>query len=69
MKTFFKNLISSSDETSSKRVIALISLIVLIGMVIVNASNGKIIDSNLIYVFAGLCGGASIMSTFEKFKS
>lgn len=66
MKTWIKNLLSNSDEASSKRTIALLSFIVLVGMVVLNAFNIHI-DPQLIYVFAGLCGGSSALTVAEKF--
>ncbi len=60
-----KWLVSDSNEVSHKRVIALASFLVLVGMVIVKAK-GHPVDDNLIYVFGGLCGGNSILSVIEK---
>lgn len=64
--TWLKNLISNSDEASHKRLISFGSFVVLVGMVILKAF-GLPIDSTLIYVFAGLCGGQSILTVIDKF--
>ena len=74
MKNFFKNviqwlktLISSSDDADEKRVISLLSFVVLTLMVILNA-NKILIDPNLIYVFAALCSGSSVLTVIDKFR-
>lgn len=67
VKNFIRNLLSGKDETSHKRVIALGSFFVLVGMVLIKAK-GHPIDSNLIYVFASLCGGSSVLTVIEKFR-
>jgi len=74
MKNFFKNvikwlktLISNSDDADEKRVISLLSFVVLVGMVVLNA-NGIIIDPKLIYVFASLCGGSSILTVINDYR-
>jgi len=67
MKIFIKNLISNSDEASHKRLIALCSFLVLVLMVIIKAF-GYQVDNNLIYVFAGLTGGQSILTVIDKFR-
>lgn len=67
MKTFFTNLIGSSDEASHKRIIALISFLVLIAMVVIKAM-GHDVDSDLIYVFAALTGGESVLTVIDKFS-
>ena len=66
MSNFFKSMFSSSNEVSHKRFISLLSFTVLVVMVGLNAYNIKI-DSNLIYVFASLCGGSSVLSVVDKF--
>ena len=67
MKTFFKNILSNKDDVSHKRIISCLSFFVLVVMVIIYAA-GKQINDTLIYVFASLCGGQSILSVIEKFK-
>lgn len=66
MKAFIKNLISNSDEASHKRVIALCSFLVLCVMVGIKALGGQT-DNTLIYVFASLTGGQSILTVIDKF--
>ncbi len=67
MKLFIKSLLSNTDDVSHKRIISILSFIVLIAMVIIYAA-GKQVNDTLIYVFASLCGGQSILSVIEKFK-
>lgn len=65
MVKILKNLLSDSSEISHKRFISISAFIVLTGMVI-----GKFfkleLDNSLIYTFAGLCSGYSIMSVVDK---
>ena len=68
MKTFIKNLLSNSDLISHKRLLAIVSFIVLVVMVGLKAK-GLEIDKDLIYVFAGLTGGNSILTVVDKFKN
>ena len=68
MKEFIKNMLSSSEEVSIKRVITALSFLTLVGMVIADGC-GKEFSDSLIYVFASLAGGATILSTLEKFRS
>lgn len=65
IKTFLNNMLSDSNQTSHKRIIALASFLVLVIMVIIKAKGGQV-DSNLIYVFAALSGGQSALSVIEK---
>lgn len=67
IKSFIKNMLSGNSETSHKRVIAILSFLVLVAMVVIKAKGGQV-DSNLIYVFAALTGGQSALSVIEKFK-
>lgn len=60
-------MLNGNDETSHKRVIALLSFLVLVAMVIIKAKGGQV-DSSLIYVFAALTGGQSALSVIEKFR-
>lgn len=64
---FTKSLISDANDVSHKRVIALLSFLVLVAMVPIKAL-GYDLDSNLIYVFASLSGGSSLLTVIEKFK-
>ena len=59
-------MLSGSDETSHKRVIALSSFAVLVGITILDAK-GYHVNDKLIYVFASLAGGNSILTVIEKF--
>ena len=67
MKTFITNLLSNSNDVSHKRLIALISFLVLIVMVIIKAF-GYQLDNTLIYVFASMAGGESVLTVIEKFN-
>lgn len=64
---FLKDLLSKSDSTSHKRLIALGAFVVLVSMVIIKAI-GCAVDSNLIYVFAALTGGQSILTVVDKYN-
>lgn len=66
MKELFVKLISSSNEVSHKRVIALVSFIVLIILAIFSAF-GHTADAKFIWTFASLSGGSSILTVIEKF--
>ena len=66
MKAFIKNLISNSDDASHKRLIAMGSFLVLVSMVVIKAFGGQI-DNTLIYVFASLTGGSSVLTVIDKF--
>ena len=68
MKTFINNLLSSSSETSHKRLIAIASFLVLVIMVIISAF-GHTVDVHLIYVFASLVGGQSLLTVVDKFTN
>ncbi|MCT4590519.1 MAG: hypothetical protein N4A71_22015 [Carboxylicivirga sp.] len=67
IKNFIRNMMNGTNDTSHKRVIALLSFLVLVAMVVVKAKGGQV-DSSLIYVFAALTGGQSALSVIEKFK-
>ncbi|MCT4644378.1 MAG: hypothetical protein N4A74_05265 [Carboxylicivirga sp.] len=67
IKNFINKMMSGNNDTSHKRLIALLSFLVLVAMVVVKAKGGQV-DSNLIYVFAALTGGQSALSVIEKFK-
>ena len=64
---WLEKLLNGGSDVSHKRLISLISLIVLIGMVALN-SFGTIIQVELIYVFCGLVFGNNALTVFEKFK-
>jgi len=68
MLKWIKELLSSSDDASHKRLLSIASYIVLVIMVALSAF-GTTIQTELIYVFGALCGGNSIMSVIEKFRS
>ena len=68
MNKWLKELLSSSDDASHKRLISIASFILLVVMVVLNAFCTTI-QTELIYVFGALCGGNSIMSVIEKFRS
>jgi hypothetical protein len=65
MKSFINNMLSSSDDTSHKRFIAIMAFIVLVGMVIGKFYRAQL-DDNLIYVFAALTGGQSCLTVIDK---
>lgn len=56
-----KKLISNSDDASHKRLIAVLAFVVLVAMVVIKAFGWQV-DNNLIYTFAGLCGGQSLLT-------
>ena len=68
VKAMIKNLLSDSNDVSHKRLIGLISFIVLIVLSFFSAYGHKT-DDNFVYVFASLTGGESILTVIEKFKS
>lgn len=65
ISNIIKIVISNSDEASHKRLLSLLSFIILIIILILNAF-GIIISNILIYVFAGLCAGNTTLSVIEK---
>ena len=65
MKDFFKKLFSDSREVSSKRVIAVIALFLLIA-VIIAIILGKVVDSSNVYALIGLITGNSAMTLGER---
>lgn len=65
MKQFFQKLISSSDDVSHKRIISVVSFCILIIMVVAVFFGAKVHDT-LIYVFAALTGGQSVLTVMEK---
>ena len=67
-KLMIKNLLSDSNDVSHKRLIGLISFIVLIILSFFSAYGHKT-DDNFVYVFASLTGGESVLTVIEKFKS
>ena len=64
--SYIKTLISSSNDADEKRLISLLSFLVLVVMVIIKAKGGQI-DNTLIYVFASLTGGSSVLTVIDKF--
>lgn len=61
---YWHKLISNSDDASHKRLISILSFIILVLMVVIKALGWQV-DNNLIYVFAGLCGGQSILTVIS----
>jgi hypothetical protein len=68
MKEYIKKVISSSDDADEKRIISLLSFFVLVLMVIIKAF-GYQVDNTLIYVFASLTGGSSVLTVIDKLTS
>jgi hypothetical protein len=66
MIEYIKKLISSSNDADDKRFISLGSFLVLIIMVVIKAFHGQI-DNTLIYVFASLTGGQSVLTVIDRF--
>lgn len=67
MIKYIKRIISSKSDVSHKRILALLSFIVLIGMVIGNVIFKIVVQESLIYTFAGICTGQSTLSVIDKF--
>jgi len=65
MKDYIKKVISSSDDADEKRIISLLSFFVLVLMVVIKAF-GYQVDNTLIYVFASLTGGSSVLTVIDK---
>jgi len=68
MKESLKQLISYQGVLSHKRISSLIALICLVVALTANIC-GKIIDSNLLWIFASFVLGQSGLTTVEKFKN
>jgi len=64
--SYIKTLISSSNDADEKRLISLCSFLVLVLMVIIKAF-GYQVDNTLIYVFASLTGGQSVLTIIDRF--
>ena len=64
---WIKELLNGGSDVSHKRLISVLSFIVLIGMVVLNYF-GQIVQVELIYVFCGLVFGNNALTVFEKFK-
>jgi hypothetical protein len=62
---YFKILISTSGEASSKRFISLYCLVLLTAVVVCSLFKITIQD-NVVYTLGGLIGGASLMTLFQK---
>lgn len=67
-KDFLKSLIGSSTGKSHKRFISLGSFFVLVLIALLNQIFSLKIDTTFIYVFAGLAGWQSGLSTIENLK-
>jgi len=68
MKLRLKEMLSESSNISHKRVISLLSFIVLFILVVASLW-GLQINDKILYVFASLTGGQSLLSVVEKFKN
>lgn len=64
---WLRKLLNGGSDVSHKRLISVLSFIVLIGIVVLNCF-GIIIQLELIYVFCGLVFGNNALTVFEKFK-
>lgn len=62
-----KKMLSNNDEVSHKRVISICAGLCLVAALVANFI-GKTVQTDLIVIFAGLCGGESILTVIEKFK-
>jgi hypothetical protein len=62
---FLTKMLGDSNEVSHKRLISLLSFLCLVVCLIFNI-RGKIIDQNILYVFATLCAGNSAMTVVDK---
>lgn len=62
---FLNKMLGDSNEVSHKRLISILSFICLVVCLIFNI-RGKIIDQNILYVFATLCAGNSAMTVVDK---
>lgn len=67
IKDMINKLLSDSNDISHKRIISIISFIVLVTLSFFSAYNHNV-NSDFIYVFASLTGGESILTVIEKFK-
>jgi hypothetical protein len=63
---WLQTLLSNSNDADEKRLISIVAFIVLIAMVVLNAFEIQI-DHTLIYVFAGLAGGTSLLTVLDNF--
>ena len=68
MREYIKKLISSSNDADDKRFISISSFLVLVIMVAIKALGGQI-DNTLIYVFASLTGGQSVLTVIDRFTN
>ena len=68
MREYVKKLISSSNDADDKRFISIGSFLVLVIMVAIKALGGQI-DNTLIYVFASLTGGQSVLTVIDRFTN
>ena len=67
MKQYLKNLFNSgSRDADTKEFITVGSWLVLVIMVVLNAW-GKTIDMHLIYIFASLAGGSSVLTVAQSY--
>jgi len=68
MREYIKKLISSSNDADDKRFISIGSFLILVIMVAIKALGGQI-DNTLIYVFASLTGGQSVLTVIDRFTN
>ncbi len=67
MKKFINNLLSTNDGVSHKRLISIVSFVVLIILAFMSAY-GHTVDPNFIYVFGSLTGVESALTAIEKIR-
>lgn len=65
-RTFMKDIISSSTESSSKRYIMIGSFYILCVLALLNQIFGLKVESEFVYTFAGLAGGTAVMTVIEN---
>ena len=65
-KVFWNNLLSSGNDSSHKRFIAVGSFFVLAALAFLNQIFAMNVNKSFIYTFGGLAGLQSTLSLFEK---
>lgn len=65
-KVFWNNLLSSGNDSSHKRFIAVGSFFVLAALAFLNQIFAMNVNESFIYTFGGLAGLQSTLSLFEK---
>lgn len=66
VKVFWNNLLSSGNDSSHKRFIAIGSFFVLAALAFLNQIFAMNVNESFIYTFGGLAGLQSTLSLFEK---